>query len=131
MSPSARCHVRTSEVPIYHPANHSSTSNQRLIGRANVGAERMEVVLGTLRGGGGALPHAHPGLEQACYLVEGTAHVTVGTTSFDMVAGEMCFFPPGVMHVFTATSDVPVKVLAIYSPPYEESAERTVRLPSS
>ena len=31
------------------------------------------------------------------------------------------------MHVFTVISDEPVKVLVIYSPPYEESPERVVR----
>jgi hypothetical protein len=30
-------------------------------------------------------------------------------------------------HVFTVTSDEPVKVLVIYAPPYEESPDRVVR----
>ena len=64
--------VRGSEVPSYSPANHDHTHNQRLIGPAN-GARHLEVVLGTIAAGGGALPHAHPSMEQVCYLLEGRA----------------------------------------------------------
>lgn len=87
----------------------------------------MEVLIGTLHKGGGALPHAHPGIEQACYLLEGTAHVKVADQSFDMVPGEACFFPADAMHVFTVTSETPVKLLVIYSPPYGESPDKVIR----
>ena len=119
--------VRSADVPAYHPANHTGTSNQRLIGPDNVGARHMEVVLGTLSRGGGALPHAHPGLEQACYLLAGTAHAEVAGESFDMVPGDICFFPAEQMHIFTVTSEEPVKLLVIYSPPYGESPDKVVR----
>lgn len=127
MSTTSRYLVRAATVPSYHPANHEGTSNQRLIGRDNVGASRLEVVLGTVTKGGGALPHAHPGLEQACYLLQGTARAQVAGDSFDMVPGDMCFFPADEMHIFTVTSDEPVKVLVIYSPPYGESPDKVIR----
>ncbi len=120
-------HVRPAQVPAYHPAHHAHTANQRLIGPDNVGARQMEVVLGTLHPGGGALPHAHPGIEQACYLLEGTARAEVGDQVFDLLPGEMCFFPADVPHIFTVTSATPVRLLVIYSPPYLESPERVVR----
>ena len=119
--------VRTAEVPAYQPANHHHTTNQRRIGPETVGAKQMEMLLGTLHKGGGALPHAHPGIEQACYLLEGTAHVEVAGQSFDMVPGDSCFFPADEMHVFTVTSDTPVKLLVFYSPPYGESADKVIR----
>lgn len=119
--------VRTADVASYSPANHHHTSNQRLIGPETVGARQMEVLLGTLHKGGGALPHAHPGIEQACHLLEGTAHVEVAGESFDMVPGDTCFFPADAMHVFSVTSDTPVKLLVIYSPPYGESPDKVVR----
>jgi quercetin dioxygenase-like cupin family protein len=119
--------VRTAEVPAYQPANHHHTTNQRLIGPETVGAKQMEILLGTLHKGGGALLHAHPGIEQACYLLEGTAHVEVAGQSFDMVPGDSCFFPADEMHVFTVTSDTPVKLLVFYSPPYGESADKVIR----
>lgn len=119
--------VRTADVASYSPANHHHTRNQRLIGPETVGARQMEVLLGTLHKGGGALPHAHPGIEQACHLLEGTAHVEVAGESFDMVPGDTCFFPADAMHVFSVTSDTPVKLLVIYSPPYGESPDKVVR----
>lgn len=119
--------VRTADVPSYSPANHHHTSNQRLVGPETVGARQMEVLLGTLHRGGGALPHAHPGIEQACHLLAGTAHVQVAGESFDMVAGDTCFFPADTMHVFTVTSETPVKLLVIYSPPYGEAPDKVIR----
>lgn len=119
--------IRTADIATYQPANHHHTFNQRLIGPETVGAKQMEVLLGTLHKGGGALPHAHPGIEQACHLLEGTAHVEVGGQSFEMVAGDTCFFPADTMHVFQVTSDTPVKLLVIYSPPYGESPDKVIR----
>lgn len=127
MSQTPRYLVRSADVPAYHPANHTHTSNQRLIGPETVGARQMEVVLGTLSKGGGALPHAHPGIEQACYLLEGTARAEVAGQVFDMVPGDTCFFPADTMHVFTVTSDTPVRLLVIYSPPYGESPANVIR----
>ena len=127
MNTSPRYLVRSAAVPSFHPANHTGTSNQRLIGPDNVGARHMEVLLGTLERGGQALPHAHPGLEQACYLLAGTAHVEVAGEAFDMVPGDMCFFPAEQMHVFRVTSDEPVKLLVIYRPPSGDAPDRVIR----
>jgi len=87
--------IRFDDVEPYHPANHTETSNRRLVSRHNVGAQHMEVIHGTLGKSGGALPHAHPGVEQVCYLLEGSAHVEVGDEAFEMQAGDTCFFPAG------------------------------------
>jgi len=125
--PRPRYLVRSADVAAYQPANHTHTRNQRLIGPDNVGARHMEVVLGTLGRGGGALPHAHPGIEQACYLLSGSARAEVAGEVFDMVPGDMCFFPADTMHVFTVTSDEPVQLLVIYSPPYGESPDKVIR----
>ena len=119
--------VRPEDVPQYHPANHTGTSNRRLIGADTVGARKIEVVLGLVEKGEGALAHAHPGIEQVCYLLEGRARAEVGGEVCELGPGDCCFFPPGIPHVFTAVSEQPVKVLVIYSPPYEERAENVVR----
>jgi quercetin dioxygenase-like cupin family protein len=116
------CIVREDSATPYSPRNHEGTVNRRLIGTENVGAKQLEVVLGTVQKGGGALKHAHPGIEQVCYVLGGRARVEIG----DDVAGEAgpgdtVFFPPGVPHVFTTISDEPVKVLVIYAPPYAEA----------
>ena len=111
--------VRQSDVTPYLPANHSGTQNFRLIGPETVGARNLEVIVGEIEAGQGAHPHLHTGIEQACYLLEGTAHVEVGEEKFEMQAGDACFFPAGVMHVFTVTSER-VRVLVVYTPPYLE-----------
>ena len=115
--------VRQADVTPYAPANHTGTKNFRLIGPETVGARQVEMLIGELERGKGALPHAHPGIEQVCYLLEGAAHVEVGGESFVLAPGEACFFPADVPHVFTATSER-AKVMVIYAPPYEESPER-------
>ena len=119
--------VRAVEVPSYHPANHTGTVNRRLIGRDNVGARSLEVVLGVIEKGKGALPHAHPGIEQVCYMLAGRARAEVSGESCELEPGDCCFFPPDMPHAFTVLSDEPVRVLVIYSPPYEENPERVVR----
>ena len=112
--------VRQAGVQPYSPANHTGTRNFRLIGPETVGARQVEMLLGEIERGQGTLPHAHPGIEQACYLLEGTAHVEVGAERFDMQAGDACFFPAGETHHFQATSDR-AKVLVVYAPPYLEN----------
>ncbi len=114
--------VRADDVAPYHPANHTGTVNRRLIGRDNVGAKKVEVVLGVIEKGQGALPHSHPGIEQVCYVLEGRAVAEIAGQRCELGAGDCCFFPPDTRHVFMAVSEEPVKVLVIYSPPY---AERT------
>ncbi len=123
----SRYFVRHDDVTPYHPANHTGTSNRRLIGRDNVGARQIEMVHGTIEPGRGALPHAHPGIEQVCYLLEGQAIAEVGGEKREMGPGDCCFFPADTPHVFTAVGDRPVKVLVIYAPPYEENPARVVR----
>ena len=115
--------VRQSGVTPYSPANHTGTRNYRMIGKETVGAKQVEMLIGEVERGKGALPHGHPGIEQVCYLLEGSAHVEVGGEKFEMAPGEACFFPADVLHVFTATSDR-AKVMVVYAPPYEENPAR-------
>ena len=117
--------VRPSDVTPYSPANHTGTTNYRLIGEETVGAKAIELLVGEIERGKGALPHAHPGIEQVCYLLEGEAHVEVAGEKFEMKPGEACFFPAGAMHLFIVTSER-AKVLVVYAPPYEECPARRV-----
>ena len=125
--PSAGYFVNQQSVPAYHPANHTGTTNYRLIGAETVGAKSIEVVLGVIEKGQGALPHRHPGIEQVCYLLEGRALAEVGGQSRELGPGDCCFFPADARHTFTVTSDTPARVLVIYSPPYGEAPGKTVR----
>ena len=85
--------VNIAELTGYSPANHTETVNKRVIGPETVGANQLEVVLGHVRKNTGALPHAHPGIEQVCYMLEGRARVEVGGQSREIGPGEACFFP--------------------------------------
>ncbi len=123
----SRYFVRPQDAPAYHPANHTGTTNRRLIGAENVGARNIEVVHGTIEPGQGALPHAHPGIEQVCYMLKGRAIAEVGGERRELGPGDSCFFPSDMPHVFTVTGSEPVQVLVIYSPPYEENPTRVVR----
>jgi quercetin dioxygenase-like cupin family protein len=122
-----RYFVRQDDMPPYHPANHLGTVNRRLIGPETVGARNIEVVLGVIERGKGALPHAHPGIEQVCYMLAGRARAEVGSDACELGPGDCCFFPADIPHAFTVVSEEPVRVLVIYSPPYEERPERVVR----
>ena len=118
--------VRQSEVEPYSPANHTGTKNFRLIGPHTVGANNLEVLIGEIERGKGALPHAHPGIEQVCYLLEGNAHVEVAGEKFELAAGEACFFPADATHLFIVTSER-ARVMVIYSPPYGEDPAKVRR----
>jgi quercetin dioxygenase-like cupin family protein len=122
----SKYHIRQSDVKPYSPANHVGTRNYRLIGPETVGAKQLEVLIGEIVKGSGALPHAHPGIEQVCYLLEGGAHVEIGAEAFEMAPGEACFFPSGEKHVFTVTS-ARAKVMVIYAPPYGEDPAKVIR----
>ena len=63
--------VRAADLAAYAPANHTGTSNVRVIGPETVGATALEVLVGTIVKSHGARPHAHPHLEQCAYMIEG------------------------------------------------------------
>lgn len=119
--------VREADVPGYSPANHHGTVNRRLIGPETVGARHLEVLVGTIEQNQGALPHAHPGIEQVVYLLSGTADVEMDGEKGSLQAGDCCFFPADKKHILTVTSVEPARLLVIYSPPYEENPARVIR----
>ena len=119
--------INPQSVTPYSPANHVGTTNYRLIGPETVGAKNVEMLLGVIEKGKGALPHSHPGIEQVCYMLEGRALAEVDGQSRELGPGDCCFFPAGMRHTFTVTSDTPARVLVIYSPPYGEAPEKVIR----
>jgi quercetin dioxygenase-like cupin family protein len=124
--PARNYFVNQQSVAPYSPANHVGTTNYRLIGPETVGAKHIEMVLGIIDKGKGALPHSHPGIEQVCYLLEGRALAEIGGQSRELEPGDCCFFPADMRHTFTVISDTPARVLVVYSPPYAESAENAI-----
>lgn len=122
-----RFSISESEAFSYHPANHEGTLNRRLIGEHGIESRVMEVLRGTLQPSGGAVPHAHPGIEQAVYVLSGTARVTVAQEVFNVGPGDCCYFPANAMHSFVATGDAPAEIIVIYVPPYAEREDGVIR----
>lgn len=118
--------VYPDQVAPYSPANHTGTSNRRVISRDTVGAKRLEVLIGTISKGHGAQRHAHPPLEQASYLLRGAGVSEVYGQERNIRAGEWGFNPKGVFHSFTVTTDEPAEVLVVYAPPYQENPRAVV-----
>lgn len=119
--------IKMEDVEPYSPANHHGTRNYRVISKETVGAENVEVLIGVIEKNQGALPHAHPNMEQVCYLLEGSAVAEVGGVRKEMQVGDFVFFPANEKHIFIATSEQPAKVLVIYTPPYGEDPSKVIR----
>jgi quercetin dioxygenase-like cupin family protein len=121
--------VRAADIAAYAPANHTGTSNVRVIGPETVGATALEVLVGTIVKSHGAKPHAHPYLEQCAYMIEGTGESQAAGRVETMGPGTWSYVPAGVFHSFRVTSDQPGRLLVVYAPPYGENPAHTIREP--
>jgi uncharacterized RmlC-like cupin family protein len=121
--------IRAANLAAYAPANHSGTSNVRVIGPETVGATALEVLVGTIVKSHGARPHAHPDLEQCAYMIEGTGESEADRRVEAIGAGSWSYVPAGVFHTFRVTSDQPGRLLVVYAPPYGESPAHTITEP--
>ena len=90
--------VRAADLAAYAPANHTGTSNVRVIGPDTVGATALEVLVGTIVKSHGAKPHAHPHLEQCAYMIEGTGESEAQGRVEAMRPGTWTYVPAGVFH---------------------------------
>ena len=118
--------INVAQLAAYSPANHTGTSNVRVIGPETVGATTLEVLVGTIAKAHGAKPHAHPFLEQCAYMLEGTGESQAQGRTDAMPRGTWGYVPAGVFHTFRVTSDEPGRVLVVYAPPYGENPAHTI-----
>jgi uncharacterized RmlC-like cupin family protein len=123
--------VRTADLAAYAPANHTGTSNVRVIGPETVGATAIEVLVGTIVKSHGAKPHAHPYLEQCAYMLEGTGETGSHGSVEAIPPGCWGYVPEGVFHSFRVTSEQPGRVLVVYTPPYGENPAQTITEPAA
>jgi quercetin dioxygenase-like cupin family protein len=123
--------IRAADLAPYSPANHTGTSNVRVIGPETVGATALEVLIGTIVKSHGAQPHAHPHLEQCAYMIEGTGEAEAEGRVQAAGAGAWAYMPAGVFHSFRVTSDQPGRVLVVYTPPYGENPAHTITEPAA
>jgi len=118
--------IRASEMMPYTPANHTGTKNYRLVGPHVNGAKHLEIVLGDIARNEGSPAHAHPDLEQAVYVLEGEAIAGIDGVDHHVRAGDMMFFPARVFHSIKVLTER-IKLLVIYSPPYDEDPTKLIR----
>ncbi|MDM0116654.1 cupin domain-containing protein [Variovorax sp. J22R133] len=121
--------VRAADLAAYAPANHTGTSNVRVICPETVGATALEVLIGTIVKSHGAKPHAHPHLEQCAYMIEGTAESQAQGRVEALTPGSWSYVPAGAFHSFRVTSEQPGRVLVVYAPPYGENPAQTITEP--
>ena len=118
--------MRPEDFPSYSPANHSGTKNHRMVAPGVNGAQFMEIIYGDIERHEGSVAHAHPGMEQATYVIEGEATAEVDGTVYNVRTGDVLFFPAEVFHDLKVISER-IKLLVIYSPPYGEAPEKVIR----
>jgi quercetin dioxygenase-like cupin family protein len=85
--------VRAADLAAYAPANHTGTSNVRVIEPETVGATALEVLAGTIVKSQGGKTHAHPHLEQCAYMIEGTGE-SQAEGHVDVVGPGACSYMP-------------------------------------
>jgi quercetin dioxygenase-like cupin family protein len=117
--------IRASEQQPYSPANHTGTKNYRLVGPQVNSAKYMEIVLGDIERNEGSPAHAHPDLEQAVYILEGEAIAGIDGVDHHVRAGDLMFFPARVFHSIKVLTER-IKLLVIYSPPYDEDPAKVI-----
>jgi quercetin dioxygenase-like cupin family protein len=118
--------ISAAQLAAYAPANHTGTSNVRVIGPETVGATALEVLVGTIVKSHGAKPHAHPYLEQCAYMIEGTGESQAQGRIDALPPGSWSYVPAGVFHSFRVTSDQPGRLIVVYAPPYGENPAQTI-----
>jgi len=121
--------VKAADLAAYSPANHTGTSNVRVIGPETVGATALEVLIGTIVKSHGARPHAHPHLEQCAYMIAGTGESEAGGRIESIPPGSWSYVPAGAFHTFRVTSDEPGQLIVVYAPPYGENPAHTITEP--
>ncbi len=118
--------IRPEDVTPYSPANHSGTKNYRLVAPGVNGSQFMEIIYGDIERHAGSVAHAHPGMEQATYVIEGEATAEVDGVVYNVKQGDVLFFPAEVFHDLKVISER-IKLLVIYSPPYGENPDKVIK----
>ena len=62
------------------------------------------------------LPHYHESFDEMIYGLEGTMSFTVDGKDIDIVKGQTCFIPRGIVHGFKNFNQLDAKALAVSTP---------------
>jgi quercetin dioxygenase-like cupin family protein len=118
--------IRPEDVPSYSPANHTGTRNHRLVSPGVNGAQYLEIIYGDIERHAGSVAHSHPDMEQAVYVIEGEATAEIDGVTNRIGKGDLLFFPAGVFHDIKVITER-IKLLVIYSPPFEEAPGKVIK----
>ncbi len=81
----------------------------------------MSIASGYLKPRQKALPHYHKTSEEIYYVISGSGKVRVGKTIEKIKEGEAVYIPIRAAHALENTRDSKMKILAVCSPPYQDS----------
>jgi mannose-6-phosphate isomerase-like protein (cupin superfamily) len=107
--------VRTAEQAEYPHPKH-----QRFVLRDVVTAAlnpALSVHRGRIEPGGEIFPHTHDGQTETFYILAGEAICTMDDHREPVTAGSCCIAPSGVVHGLKNAGEVPVELLALFTPP--------------
>lgn len=101
-------------VESLHP-KHNRYYLKDLVVKADSGL--LSVHRGRIEAGGEIFVHTHEIESETFYILSGQVECTMGEEKIAYTAGSCGFAPPGVLHGLRNTGDVPVELLAIFTPP--------------
>lgn len=91
---------------LMHPARHAPST--------------MSFAEAIIHSGGTTLMHFHHASEEIYHVTQGAGTMRLGTTEFDIHAGDTIMISPGTRHNVTNTAEEPLKILCVCHPPYSD-----------
>jgi mannose-6-phosphate isomerase-like protein (cupin superfamily) len=95
-----------------------------LIGRSNVGANRVSIQFTEVAVGGAQFLHTHEP-EQCYYIIEGKGRMSVGEEALEVKGGDAVCIPSNSRHGIENIGDCPLTYLTANSPAFDEETEAT------
>ncbi len=89
-----------------------------LIDRTTAPIERCSLAEEVMPVGAKIAPHHHLETEEIYYILRGTGHMTVGTETRAVEAGDAVFIPRGQVHTLENTGAEPLTLLLVCGPAY-------------
>ena len=93
-----------------------------LIGRSNVGANRVSIQITEVAVGGAQFLHTHEP-EQCYYIIEGKGRMTVGEEAQEVKGGDAVYVPSNSRHGIENIGDCLLKYVTANSPAFDEETE--------
>jgi quercetin dioxygenase-like cupin family protein len=112
--------IRSKLVKWYEPPLHTKTIAKDLVTPETAGSSNIAVRMFIMEPSATAEKHSHEIMEHAFMILKGEAIVTCGDETHYLKEGDVIYIPPKVEHSFNNTSNEPVIVLALYSPPSDK-----------